>query len=369
VRARAFARFAERRRHAQVNPDMHALTVIPGASASAQLEDIHYSCGDPAGIRLDTLCVGICGTDQEILAGHYGKAPPGRDRLVLGHECVARVRDGGGGYEPGELVVPIVRRPDPVPCAACAVGDWDMCRNGLFTEHGIKSLDGFCTEELRVNPNYLVRVPPLLGMHAVLVEPASVVAKAWEHIERIGRRAHWTPQHVLVTGAGPIGLLAALLGRQRGLAVTVYDRATDGRKPALARQLGATYLSKDLGHFLVESPPDIVLECTGASAVVIEVMRHNARGCVCCLVGVSAAGRLIPVDVGALNRSIVLENDVIFGSVNANRRHYEQGVEALAYADPEWLAGLLTRRVPMDRWPEAFEHEPDDVKVTLAVAA
>ena len=348
---------------------MQALTVLPGSPDSARLDAFDAPCGDPTGLTLESLAVGVCGTDLEILAGQYGTPPPGRERLVLGHECLARVRERGAGFEPGESVVPIVRRPDPVPCPACAAGDWDMCRNGRFTEHGIKGLDGFCAQQLRVHPDYLVRVPPALGLHAVLVEPASVVAKAWEHIEHIGRRSRWTPRRVLVTGAGPIGLLAALLGRQRDLEVTVFDRATGGAKPALVRELGADYVTGDLAHFLVESPPDIILECTAATPVVVEVMRRNAPGGICCLVGVSAAGREVPLDVGALNRSVVLENDVIFGSVNANRRHYELAVRALSGADPQWLDRLISRRVPLARWREAFVRQPDDVKVLLEIAA
>lgn len=200
---------------------MRALTVIPGQPESTRLDTLTSPVGDSEGLRLTALLVGICGTDVEILAGEYGWAPPGRERLVLGHECVARVMESAAGFDSGELVVPIVRHPDPVPCASCAAGEWDMCRNGRYTEHGIKALDGFCAEELRVQPDFLMRVPRGLGRHAVLVEPASVVAKAWEHIEHIGRRAHWAPRRVLVTGAGPVGLLAALLGRQRGLDVTV----------------------------------------------------------------------------------------------------------------------------------------------------
>jgi threonine dehydrogenase-like Zn-dependent dehydrogenase len=348
---------------------MHALSVLPNHPDSARLDTLSHVPGDAAGLMLNPLCIGVCGTDAEIIRGDYGWAPPGRERLVLGHECVARVAETANGFQKGELAVPIVRRPDPVPCAACAADEWDMCRNGRYTEHGIKELDGFCAEQIRVRPDFLVWVPPQLATLAVLVEPTSVVAKAWEHIERIGRRAYWAPRRVLVTGAGPVGLLAALLGRQRGLEVTLFDRAADGPKPRLARALGAEYRTGEIGELLAASPPDIVLECTGAPPVVMEVLQHNARAAITCLVGVSASGPALPVDVGALNRAIVLENDVIFGTVNANRRHYEQATQALAQADQDWLQSLITRRVTLDRWPEAFERRADDVKVLLELAA
>src|SRR5918994_2151599 len=138
-----------------------------------------------------------------------------------------------------EMLAVGIRRPDPVPCSSCAVGEWDMCRNGLYTEHGIKGLHGFARERWREEPDRLVRLDPQLGLLGVLLEPTSVGAKAWGQIDRIGHRAHWEPRNVLVTGAGPIGLLAALLGVQRGLEVHVLDLVTEGLKPELVGALGA----------------------------------------------------------------------------------------------------------------------------------
>src|SRR5699024_5494817 len=75
--------------------------------------------------------LGVCGTDAEIVAGYHGAAPPGRDRLILGHESLGEVLDAprGSGFAPGDRVVGIVRRPDPKPCEPCASGEWDFCRN------------------------------------------------------------------------------------------------------------------------------------------------------------------------------------------------------------------------------------------------
>ena len=58
-----------------------------------------------------------------------------------------------------------------------------------------------------------------------------------------------------------------------------------------------------------------------------------------------------------------------FGSVNANRPHYEMAAAALAAADRDWLGGLLTRRVPLASWPDALEPHPDDVKVVVDLQA
>jgi threonine dehydrogenase-like Zn-dependent dehydrogenase len=350
---------------------MHALTVEPKTSGTARLADLEDPRALEGELILHPLAVGICGTDREILEGRYGWAPPGRSRLVLGHEAVAHVAAApqSAQFAVGDLVVPIVRHPDPVPCSSCAVGEWDMCRNGRYTEHGIKELDGFCAQSVRMDPQYVVRVSPKLRELAVLVEPTSVVAKAWEHIEHIGRRAHWAPKTVLVTGAGPVGLLAALLGKQRNLEVYIYDAVTSGPKPELARGLGAHYIDQRLPELLSSVPMDIVLECTGAQTVVLDVMTHNARGAITCLVGLSASGGNTSADIGKLDQSIVLENDVIFGSVNANRRHYEAAAQALERADEGWLSALISRRVPLARWNEAVQRAKNDVKVLIELAS
>lgn len=344
---------------------MRALTVQPETENSARVENVSEPAPKEGAILVETLAVGVCGTDQDIIDGHYGTAPPGRDRLILGHESLGRVLEApeGSGFAQGDLLAGIVRRPDPVPCPNCAAGEWDMCRNGRYTERGIKGLPGFCAERFRIEPEFAVKVPPALERVGVLVEPASVVAKAWEHVEWIGRRARWEPQRVLVTGAGPVGLLAALMATQRGLEVHVLDLVTEGPKPQLAQDLGATYHTSSVREACPE--PDVVIECTGAPRVICDAMHYSAPGGVVCLTGLSSGGPRLTVDFADLNQSLVLENDVVFGSVNANRRHYEAAVESLARADTVWLERMITRRVPLDDWPSVFSGGSDDVKAVI----
>jgi threonine dehydrogenase-like Zn-dependent dehydrogenase len=344
---------------------LRAITVAPGAKGSARLDDLAEPLESAGSVLVQGLALGICGTDIEITDGAYGWAPPGKDRLVLGHESLGRVVEApqSAGLAPGDLVVGIVRHPDPVPCPNCAIDEWDMCRNGRYTEHGIKELDGFGCELWRIEPEFAVKLDPGLDELGVLLEPASVVAKAWEHIERIGGRARWQPTLVLVTGAGPIGLLAALLGVQRGLDVHVLDRVTEGPKPALVCDLGATYHHGSVDEACQEV--DVVVECTGVGELVFDVMDILTPNGIVCLTGVSSGGRRIGVDAGALNRELVLSNNVIVGSVNANRRHYRQAAMALANADRDWLRRLITRRVPLDSFQEALQRGPDDVKVVV----
>src|SRR6476646_3741024 len=210
---------------------MRAITVLPGIANSARLDDVPEPPLSDGAVLVRTLALEVCATDREILTGAYGTAPPGQGRLVLGHESLGTVESAPPdcGVAPGDLVVGIVRRPDPEPCPACATGEWDMCRNGRYTERGIKERHGYGAERFRVEPEFVVKIDPALGILGVLLEPASILAKAWDHTERIGRRARvWEPRSLLVTGAGPIGLLAALMGKQRGLDVHVLDHNKGG---------------------------------------------------------------------------------------------------------------------------------------------
>ena len=348
---------------------MRALTLVPGRAGSADVTDVPDPDPAPGQLLVQGLAVGVCGTDREIAAGDYGWAPPGRERLVLGHESLGRVLDAPpkSGFAAGDLVVGVVRRPDPVPCGACAHGSFDMCRNGRYSERGIKQLDGYASERWAVEPEYAVRLDPHLADVGVLLEPTSVVAKAWDQIELIGGRSWFDPHRVLVTGAGPIGLLAALLGVQRGLEVHVLDRVRDGAKPALVADLGATYHCDGFEQAVSAAPPDIVIEATGAASVVFDAMSGTRRYGLTCLTGVSPTGRRIDVDAGSLNRTLVLENDAVFGSVNANLDHYRLAADALHRADASWLARLITRRVPLGSFAEALAPSPDDIKVVLTL--
>ncbi|HEX5561079.1 MAG TPA: glucose 1-dehydrogenase [Nocardioidaceae bacterium] len=346
---------------------MRALTIVPRTAGSLAVHDVPDPTPGDGELLVDGIAVGVCGTDKEIARGDYGWAPPGHDRLVIGHESLGRVRTAPAGstLSEGDLVVGVVRRPDPEPCGACAHGEFDMCRNGKYTERGIKEIDGYASTQWVVEPDYAVRLDSRLSDVGMLMEPTTVVAKAWEQAERIGARAWFEPSTVLVTGAGPIGLLAAMLGTQRGLDVHVLDRVTSGPKPGLVHDLGATYHHEDVDDLMGTLRPDIVLEATGVSKLVVAAMSGTASYGIVVLTGVSSGGRTIPVDTGELNRDIVLENDAVVGSVNANLRHYAQAADALAKADLSWLERLVTRRVPLESFAEAFEAEEEDVKVVL----
>ncbi len=185
---------------------MKAITVEPKKPGTARYEDFPEPDVHEGSVLVEAVAVGVCGTDVEIVEGKYGWAPPGKTRLVLGHESLGRVIDPGPSksLKKGDLVVGIVRRPDPVPCPNCAVGEWDMCTNGQYTERGIKEIHGFMSERWRIEPEYAIKVDPSLG-----------------HPRRAARADDGDYQGV---GTGPLDRPTLLLGTKDG---SGYWRRTD----------------------------------------------------------------------------------------------------------------------------------------------
>ena len=343
---------------------MKAITVEPKKPGTVRFEDIPEPDAREGSVLVEAIAAAVCGTDIEIAEGKYGWAPPGKTRLVLGHESLGRVIDPGpsSSLKKGDLVAGLVRRPDPVPCPNCAVGESDMCRNGQYTERGIKEIHGFMSERWRIEPEYAIKVDPSLGILGVLLEPTTVITKALEQVLAVGQRSFWEPKTVLVTGAGPIGLLAAFGASFRGTEVHVLDRVESGPKPEIVRALGATYHSGsvlDLGF-----EPDVIVECTGVGSVIADSIQKIGAGGVVCLTGVGAGG-IASRAVADVAAAAVLKNNVVVGSVNANKRHWYKAAQALARADRKWLSRLITRYEKPENFKQALERKPDDIKVVI----
>jgi threonine dehydrogenase-like Zn-dependent dehydrogenase len=343
---------------------MKAITVEPGKPGTVRYEDIPEPEEREGSVLVEAIAAAVCGTDIEIAEGKYGWAPPGKTRLVLGHESLGRVIDPGprSSLKKGDLVSGLVRRPDPVPCPNCAVGESDMCRNGQYTERGIKEIHGFMSERWRIEPEYAIKVDPSMGILGVLLEPTTVIVKALEQVLAVGQRAFWEPQTVLVTGAGPIGLLAAGVASLAGLEVHVLDRIETGLKPELVRALGATYHSGSVMDLTFE--PDVIVECTGVGSVIGDSYQKVGAGGVVCLTGVGAGG-IAPRAVADIAAAAVLKNNVVVGSVNANKRHWYKANERLARLDRKWLTRLITRYEKPENFKQALERKPDDIKVVI----
>jgi threonine dehydrogenase-like Zn-dependent dehydrogenase len=343
-----------------------ALTVEPGVAGSGRVDEVAPPATAEGSVLVQGISVGICGTDALIADGGWGTAPPGAQRLILGHESLGRVLETppNVGLAVGDLVAGVVRLPGHPPCAACAGGEWDMCQDGNHVERGITGSHGFAAEQWRIDPAYSVRIPDSLDHVGVLVEPASVVAKAWAHVDVIASRAASTSaRRVLVTGAGTFGLLVGLLARQRGLPVDVFDKVAVGPKPGLVDALGGHYLTGDLAAACKEA--DIVFECTGSAAVVAQLLECARPNATICLIGIPSDALAPHLDAVGLATTLGRDNVVVFGTVNANRHHWTLGSAALAAADPQFLAGLITRRVPLSEWEQALPRRVEDVKVVI----
>ncbi len=356
---------------------MRAVVITPGQKGSDRLVEVPDPPPTEGHALVQVLSVGVDGTDEELTAGKYGQAPDGEDHLVIGHESLGRVLEPAGELRSGQLVAAIVRRPDPVPCLNCAHGEWDYCLNGQYTERGIKGRHGFLAELYTERPEYLVSVPDELEPVGMLVEPTTITVKALEQVEAIQRRLTWQPHRALVTGAGPIGLLAAAVLALRGLQVVVYNRSSSGPKVELTRELGAQYVPAgelELGHELAEElgPFDVAIEATGFSPLAFRLLDTVGPNGVAVLTGVSGGDCTAELPVDHLNLETVLQNKVLVGTVNADRANFEQAVRDLAGIEqrwPGWLQRMITRRVPLERYSEALNRAPDDVKAVVDVAA
>ena len=343
---------------------MKAITVEPKKPGTVRYEEFPEPGEREGSILVEAIAAAVCGTDVEIAEGKYGWAPPGKTRLVLGHESLGRVIDPGprSSLKRGDLVSGIVRRPDPVPCPNCAVGESDMCRNGRYTERGIKEIHGFMSERWRIEPEYVIKVDSAMGILGVLLEPTTVIIKALEQVLAVGQRAFWEPKTVLITGAGPIGLLAAGVASLGGYEIHVLDRVKTGLKPDLVRALGATYHSGSVLEIGFE--PDIIVECTGVGVVIAESVQKVGAGGVVCLTGVGAGG-IAPRATADIAAAAVLKNNVIVGSVNANKRHWYKANDRLGRLDRKWLGRLITRVEKPENFQQALERKPDDIKVVI----
>lgn len=358
---------------------MKAIIIRPGIKNSIQMRDVPEPArsGDDD-VKVQVIRTGLCGTDADIYRGDYGEAPPGEDFLILGHENFGVIRETGGnatGLAPGDFVVSTVRRPCG-KCSYCKQGEMDLCSSGEYTERGIKGRHGFMAEYYVESSRYLIKIPKEIKDIGVLLEPASIVEKGIDHVYLIQRRMPWQPHRALVLGAGPVGILAAALLRLRGLETFLV-----GREPAndlraqVGKNLGAEYISVD-GVPLSDLPkqigsPDIIMEATGSSAVVFSAMQILAPDGVLCLLSVTGGHSVRPEPTDVINQDLVLRNNVAFGSVNANPRHFQKGVEdfvAIEKASPGALRQLLTTPLPWQNYAQWFTQRGHGIKATLEIS-
>jgi len=350
---------------------MQALAVFPSKKRVDLLDIPEPRLNGATEVLLRLREVGLCGTDREIASFEYGDPPSGADHLILGHESLAEVVEIGPkvrSLKPGDLVVAMVRRPCPHPeCRACRAGRPDFCVTGDYTERGIKGADGFLTNYVVDDEAYLVKVPRALSDVAVLVEPITVVAKAVDQASAIFARLPYDtgPQRGLALGAGPIGLLGAMVLVADGFETVVYSRDSEESEQAkLARSFGAQYASSNT-HSLeslaqASGKFDVVLEAVGFAPLMLAATQMLRRNGVLALTGVPHEAATAELNAGRALRNLVLRNEVVFGTVNAGRRDYLsaiQNLEQFMALFPESVRELITDRVPLDEVPQMLKQK------------
>jgi threonine dehydrogenase-like Zn-dependent dehydrogenase len=360
---------------------MKVLSVVPGTPGLRLAERPEPRLSRPDDVLLDVLQVGICGTDRDEAGGGRADLPPGATDLVIGHEMIGRVLATGAAVtsvRPGDHAVLTVRRPCP-GCPGCDAGRPDMCSTGDYTERGIKAEDGYQAERVVERQQYVIPIPPSLTGIGVLVEPLSVGEKAIEEAlvlqkSRFPGIATANPV-ALVAGLGPVGLLAALALRLRGiriLALDVVDAATE--RARLVTDLGGEYVDGRSTHpddlrsrF---GPIDIIFEATGVPALEFDLVAALALNGIYVLTGIAAGSRPVTVDGATLMRGLVLGNRLMLGSVNASHHHFLAAVADLERAERRWpglAARLITRRLLPRESSPAFTERPDNAEIKTVV--
>ena len=323
--------------------------------------------------------VGIDGTDEDINKGTYGTPPEGSNFLVIGHEAVGVIESRGKNVKclsPGETVVATVRRPCWERCFPCRNQHSDACLTGDYLERGIKGLHGYMSEYYVESLENVIQIPPELRDIAVLLEPLSVAEKGIGQIFKIQERLPWDPRHALVMGAGSLGLLATLILRDKGIdTYTIATRDKKSLKARIVESCGGHYVNvkeeplKTLpGKY---GPFDAVVEATGVGGLAMEAREVVNRDGIVCLLGVYPGRETQSICPDCLNLGLVLNNKLVFGSVNSNRIHFEHGVERMRSIQNKWpglLQRLFTRTVPLDDVAAGLRREPEDIKVIVEVS-
>jgi len=372
------------------NGTMRAVGVLPGKRTVGLVSQAPPQMTSPNHVKLRTIEVGVCGTDREICNFEYGTPPTGSEFLVLGHEALAEVVEVASSSSPfklGDLVVPSVRRPCPHhSCSPCKSDRQDFCFTGDFTERGIKMTHGFMTEYFVDEEKHLNAVPRELRDVGVLVEPLTVAEKALAQVWQVQQRVPWERpadmskgrgggKTAVVLGAGPVGILGAMTLRVNGFTTFVYSRSpAPNPKSDLVNSIGARYISAKtvpLKQFAAEvGPVDLVYEAVGVAQISFEVMKLLGLNGIFVFTGIPAQKPAIPIEADCLMRDMVLKNQVIIGTVNADRPAFEGAIRDLGIFKKRWpdaLRAVITGRYPMEAFSDLLKEKGSGIKSVITL--
>jgi threonine dehydrogenase-like Zn-dependent dehydrogenase len=367
---------------------MRAVAVFP-YSREVKLIDVEEpQIARPTEVKLRMLDVGICGTDKEICAFHYGTPPEGSDYLILGHESLGEVVEVGPeaqGIAVGDLVVTMVRRPCAhAECRPCRAGRPDFCVTGDFTERGIKGLHGFLAEYVVDDVRYMHVVPAALRNAGVLTEPLTIAEKAFSQASYIERRMPWlagiTPQSpergeltAAILGAGAVGLLGAMALRAMDIETYVYDRVPPpNRKSQLVELIGAHYVSpadSSTSFTDLVSHIHFIYEAVGVSQLAFQAIKALRPNSILVFTGVPGPGAHQELDTDTLMRNLVLKNQVILGTVNADAAAHTSAIQHIGTFVERWpqaIDTVIAERYPLDAYRDLLLGHTSGIKNVLS---
>lgn len=358
---------------------MKAIVIVPHTSKLSLVDREEPQIKSPDEIKLRVSRVGICGTDRDEASGGRSKAPEKQDTLVIGHEMFGQVEAVGEQVtrvRPGDYAVFTVRR-SCGKCLPCLMNRSDMCQTGDYRERGIWGLDGYQTEFVVDNEQYIVRVPSELKPIGVLTEPLSVVEKAINQVVDIqhtrlpdaAAKADWLHnRRCLVAGLGPIGLLAAMVLSLRGAQVFGLDIVNaNSARPEWLEQVGGQYIDGlQIQTDRVDDqigPMDLIFEATGIPKLEFNLLDALGINGAYVLTGVPQGDRPLEIPGAELIRQLVIKNQVMLGSVNAAQTHFQQAVDDLRHAKLVWgdhIQNLISHRYSLTNYETAFHKHPSD---------
>lgn len=363
---------------------MKALTIIPG-KGNLQLKDIpEPQITEDDDVKIEVINVGICGTDREEVSGGRADAPKGETELIIGHEMFGRIVEVGQSVKsvkPGDYGLFSVRRGCTI-CVPCQLKRSDMCNSGLYSERGIKQLNGFQCEYVVDKEDYVVKVPEEIKSIGVLTEPLSIAEKAID--EALKMQALRIPgfsefewiktARVLIAGIGSVGLLAAFALRLRGAEVYGLDIVDeDSIRPNLLKAIGGTYLDgRKISAIDIDDKcgeMDLIFDATGVPKLEFEILDALGVNGIYALTGIPSGDRPVNIPGGALLRDMVLNNQVMLGSVNASIDHYKMAVDDLVKAKDQWsdvIEKIITERISYTKFKKVFEtHSDNEIKLVI----
>lgn len=365
---------------------MKGLAVFPSTREIRLIDQPEPGRLGPTEVRLRIREVGICGTDREIASFLYGMPPAGSPHLVIGHETLAEVVEVGSavtGHATGDLAALMVRRPCPHGhCRPCRSHRQDFCITGDYTERGIKQAHGYMTEFVVEDERYVVNVPRALREVGVLVEPLTIAEKAAEQVRIVMQRlpghlvAEPSFRRAVVLGAGPVGLLGAMKLVAEGFDTFVYSKGgADSASAGVVAAIGARFVSSDV-HKPVELAGmigniSLVYEATGVAKVSFDVMSVLGNNGIFIFTGVPGRKAPIELDADLIMRNVVLNNQVVLGTVNAGRAAFEEAVRDLALfmqRFPAAVRALITARVPLAKARDVVLAPPAGIKNVVMLA-